>query len=61
MEKVLLVEGLNLTGKTWIVILEEEKIKMGEWGGRGSVLKCLFQYDFVSFFYFRFLKCSSEN
>ena len=29
LEKVLLMEDLNLTGKTWIVVLEEDKIKMG--------------------------------
>ena len=40
MEKVLLMKDLNLTGKTWIAVLEEDKFNNGG-GGRDSVLKCI--------------------
>ena len=36
------MEDLNLTGKTWIAALEEDKSRM--WGERGIVLKL-----FISF------------
>ena len=52
MEKVLLMADFNITGKTWIAVLEEDKIK--NWGG-GSFK--MYKYEFLYFFYFRVQKC----
>ena len=56
-EKVLLIEDLNLTGKTWIAVLEEDNSRM--WGkGHSSKMS---MYEVIYFFYFRFHKCPTEN
>lgn len=52
MEKVLLMADFNITGKTWIAVLEEGKIK-----------NCskMYKYEFLYFFYFRVQKCLQRD